>query len=198
MGKADSSAWRNKQGDLTAVAIWFRGNAWLALPGGTGRVVARFGGEPQVKVGGLPFRSRLQHVLTISAVADAVDGIPLLYGFQHEGCFLEYCYSDSNGIRIEEVDPPRRTSGWPYSGYPHHFPESDLHLLDTIEWTFGQFLANTIKRSEFDESFCHIVVPPLQGFGVSLWGEEGDAEWVQTIFAIDPTAKMVYAESQCS
>lgn len=43
-----------------------------------------------------------------------------------------------------------------------------------------------------------VIVPPSDDYGVSLWGDAGDAERVQVIFEIDPADGTVSASNQCS
>jgi hypothetical protein len=97
------------------------------------------------------------------------------------------------------MTPKAPTDDWPYERYPGHFAEKRV--------IFGR--PKQISPKEITELTCQgldkqagdqlvAVVRPSETFGVSLWGEEGDAEMVELIFRVQPETGQVSVSNQCT
>lgn len=87
----------------------------------------------------------------------------------------------------------------PYPGYPDVFCRRAIHEAGRFSLGFAQFQELfTSQGLQEEESKLFVIVPPYKGFGVSLWGEEGDNEGVIVVFVIDPISGFVEGYTQCT
>jgi hypothetical protein len=167
----------------------------------------RFGGPLALDVRGVPGKPPLLHrVLTLSArdprlgfSIDGVTDLPLVYGFVFDGCRLTYRVTGDAGIEMVGMSPRSPMAGWPYPKYPAAFPEKRFGLRDdgAIEPDQVHQLTWQNVAGIDPADGVVVIVPPSERYGVSLWGEDGDASLVQVIFEVDPAARTVSAYNQC-
>lgn len=124
--------------------------------------------------------------------------LPLLYGFMFDGCQLSYKVLDDSTVEILSLEPTEISSDWPYENYPEQFQEQPVTFatpqkLSEKEWQNLTWQGLPEKTSEK----LYVIVPPSQHYGVSLWGEMGDAEGVQVVFTIDLATQIISVENQC-
>ncbi|MDB5301076.1 MAG: hypothetical protein JWO87_2739 [Phycisphaerales bacterium] len=103
----------------------------------TGREVNRhrLGGPLELDIKGWPRRHPRPHrVVTINTMDPACDldiqhtsPIPLIYGFQLNGCRLKYRVTGSNEVELQECQG-RPAKNWPYAGYPSMLPAIPLYF----------------------------------------------------------------------
>ena len=129
---------------------------------------------------------------------EQLTNLPLLFPFRHNGGRMKYtCSADE--ILVNEIDPPTISANWPYSNYPDEFPRSTLNSSKPIKITpeeLEELLPQGLSQS-FENSAV-VIIPPRADYGVSLWGEDGDAEMVQCVFVYQPDTGLVVAENQCT
>jgi hypothetical protein len=164
----------------------------------------RFGGPLglDVRKGG-----PLQRVLTLSLkdpmladVMPKVAELPLVYGFTFNGCRVEYRVVDDGRIEVVQMTPGKPSRDWPYARYPAAFPQRRFGLRSEgrVEPDRVSELAWQGVEHADAGAILVAIVPPNEIYGVSLWGEDGDAEGVQVVFEVDPATGTVTAYNQCT
>ena len=168
----------------------------------------RFGGALSLDIRGTAVDAPALHRVLTLALGDPLLGfsiegmtvLPLVYGFVYDGCRLKYRLVDDGRIEVLQIHPRSPTAEWPYPRYPAAFRERRFGLRDDGTIEPDQVHALTWQHVEGMDPAkgVVIIVPPSEDYGVSLWGEDGDAERVQVIFEVDPAARTVAAYNQCS
>lgn len=169
----------------------------------------RFGGALTLTVRGAaaPASGALHRLLTLSLddpllgfSLSGVTELPLVYGFTFDGCALKYRVNADAEIEMLQMRPRSPSNDWPYGGYPLAFPVQRFGLRDD-----GQIDPERVHELTWQDvtgidpaKGVVAIVPPSKTYGVSLWGKSGDAEHVQVIFEIEPTAGTVSAYNQCT
>jgi len=193
----------DEHGDLAHPIVYWRGKLSAFVRSAKGEYPHRFGGNLPAKIIA-PDEAVLHALLDIDTAQCAVleglklSRLPLIFPFRHDGGQLVYSLSD-NTITVDELTPDEPDEDWPYEEFPDILPltamESsvayDVDREDVEELLWQGF-------SEISEDKVIIVIPPREDYGVSLWGEMGDAEMVQCVFVFDPISGKVTAENQCS
>ena len=125
--------------------------------------------------------------------------LPMLYPFRHSGGLIEYTVAADGAVQVEHVDGPAPTDGWPYEAYPVELPRVWLGAAPPVpvalDWV-RDMLPQGLDDASPDDLV--LVVPSPLPFGVSLWGEDGDAEGVVCVFVLSPRAGRVRAHNQCT
>lgn len=167
----------------------------------------RFGGPLALTVRGAKSKPLVLHrVLTLSSsdpllgvTIPGVTELPLVYGFVHDACHIEYRVISATEIEMVTLPEEPPSTDWPYEQYPAAFPSKPFALRDD----------GTIDPDDVDEltwqGLDHVdpkkgvvaIVPPSALYGVSLWGD-GDAEQVQVVFEVNPAKRTVVVSNQCS
>ena len=190
-------------GGLVQPIVYWRGRLSVFVRPTEGEFPHRFGGNLPDGAA-IPNGAILHALLCIDTAKCAalaglpVSSLPLIYPFRHDGGRIVYHWSD-NHLTVEEVSPNKPHDEWPYAGFPAILPPT----------TMGSSAAYDVDREEVEELLWQgfpdvsdehviIVIPPRDDYGVSLWGEMGDAEMVQCVFAFDPATGRVTAENQCT
>ena len=180
------------------------GKLSILFPGDSGSGAHIFGGEPP-KYLNLPQKAKLNKLFdldleNIPGVNNATaKGVPLVFPFKHDSGRVRYSYQSHDVVKILEVLPLESTDDWPYASFPESFEQKRFYTSSYREMSLGDFGAMLPQGLYKEYSNCLIVViPPSKDFGVSLWGESGDAENVLCVFYIDIGKQIVYAENQCS
>lgn len=189
--------------DLAHPIVYWRGRLSVFVRPDEGEYAHRFGGE-------LPGGTKVPEQATLHALLDidttqcaALEGLsqsklPLIFPFRHDGGRLVYHLKD-NTVEFDELSPDEPDEDWPYEEFPDILPLS----------TMGSSAAFEVDREDVEELLWQgfhdvpddkvvIVIPPREDYGVSLWGEMGDAEMVQCVFVFDPVTGKVTVENQCS
>ncbi|MEY4529402.1 MAG: hypothetical protein RLZZ156_123 [Deinococcota bacterium] len=125
---------------------------------------------------------------------------PFLYGFIYDSCQMKYQIGNKEIPKVTHFQPIQKYANFPYSDYPSTFPVSQITLSKTINLTEELIEDIFLDRKEMPELTNQIlvVVPPNPKYGVSLWGDEGDAEHVQVVFLVDLINNTITVENQCS
>jgi hypothetical protein len=166
-----------------------------------------FGGPLDLSVRGFPTNRRPLHRLLTLDLRDSRLNISLpgatmlhlLYGFAYDCCLLDYQVVSDSEVRVIEMTPRRPTRNWPYEDYPEHYAVRPVALRDRKPISDKNMTRLTWQGldAEAAEQLV-IVVRPSNSFGVSLWGESGDAEEVEVIFRVSPETGRVSASNQCT
>ncbi len=166
-----------------------------------------FGGPLGLSVRGFPTNQRPLHRLVTLDLQDSrlnisfpnAASLPLLYGFAYDGCLLDYQVVSDAEVRITELTPRLSSIEWPYKDYPDHFAARPITLGERRRISRKMVTALTWQGLD-DEAADQlvVVVRPSKSFGVSLWGETGDAEEVEVIFCVAPETGRVSASNQCT
>ncbi len=165
-----------------------------------------FGGACKLPIHGMPDGQPDLHQLLVVDLGDPLVGIkesrighlPLVYGFRYDECRLKYAVSANGEISIQDLSPDASEPDWPYEDYPGQLPKHRLRLTGPVKISPDD-LEDIIWQSadlDYEESVI-IVVPPSEDYGISLWGELGDAEEVSVVFEVDPGHGIVSAFNQC-
>jgi hypothetical protein len=132
------------------------------------------------------------------------DRLPLIYAYRVSGCRIKYEWLSSGDLQLVEREGHPDQRDWPYRDYPVMFPTAPLVALPPqhipwrqLEWDEDWF-GLTWQDSRPSESEMLLVVPPNDAYGVSLWGQSGDLERVQTIFRINLRDRIVEAWNECT
>ncbi len=149
----------------------------------------------------------IHHLMTLDLSSLDIDSnqsksskIPFLYGFIYDSCQMKYQIADREISKITHYQPIQKYADFPYSGYPSTFPVSQITLSNITHLTkelMEDIFLESKKMPELTNKFL-AVVPPNPKYGVSLWGEEGDAEHVQVVFLVDLINNTITVENQCS
>lgn len=118
--------------------------------------------------------------------------LPLYYSFACSGS-VEYTIEDGSQLRLIAMNPDEPQPDWPYRDYPLDFPLSPVRLeaiefgdLKEVITSYAYFADLHFNGGRFDSRrFAYVVVTPCKEYGVSLWGEDGDAEFVTVGFSVD-------------
>ncbi len=189
------------------ISIAWRGGLWqgsVDLGDHWGHV---FGGPLDLTVRGFPRNRRPLHRLLTLDLRDSrlsislpnTDSLPLLYGFAYDGCLLDYQVASDAEVRITDVSPRVPSQEWPYRGYPDHFGARRVALGERQR--ISRRMVTRLTWQGLDDEAADqlvVVVRPSASFGVSLWGESGDAEEVEVVFCVEPEAGRVSASNQCT
>lgn len=161
-----------------------------------------FGGElpSYIKI---PSRSIIHNVASIdTSVCDILSDINhsvlhLLYAFRHDGEGAKYKIKGSS-IKVGRVSPRKPDEDWPYEGFPNFFEKKFLEVWGVIQADDHAIEALLHQHVDISNSNLVVaVVPPSKDYGVSLWGEHGDAEMVQCIFEYDLSKEKVSTYNIC-
>jgi len=190
-------------GDLKHPAVYFQGRVCLFYRPNGFDCPHVFGGPLP---GGLEVApgASLHSVLTISrADCDVLEesdfeSVPLIFPFQHDSGLIQYCISKSGNSEIDSLEPPESSDDWPYEGYPRTFPVQRMRSSQALPISKSDFEALLWQGFTYwSDQLAVAVIPPNASYGVSLWGEHGDAELVQCVFYIDVVTGEIKAENQC-
>lgn len=191
-----------KCGDISKPLIYFKGN--LVVLKKSNKSEAYFGGDmPQIF--NLPRSAKVHQLFTLKQeILDVFDTIllcslPLIYPFMHDGGSIKYQINNDGDIEIQSIIPKVAADGWPYKDYPASFRKVNFKREQALKMGFNEFenlLPQGLLPGKEDDII--VAIPPSNDYGVSLWGEHGDAENVLCIFSICPKTGNVYADNQCS
>ena len=123
--------------------------------------------------------------------------LPLIYGFQFDGCELEYDICSVNEINITASSEKRSSNSWPYKKYPVQFPKIFLNLTEVREVPYEDFSYECAGLPGTQQADIIVLVPPPSTIGVSLWGKMGDEEEVTVIFEYKPQTASVKTYNVC-
>ena len=189
------------------IVIAWQGGLWQGSIAIGDRCGHTFGRPLDLAVRGLPRnRQPLHRLLTLDLCDSRLNVslpnatvLPLLYGFVYSGCLLEYQVVSDAEIRIIDLTPRLPSRDWPYKGYPDHFAVRPVALGDRKRISRKMMTRLTCQGLD-DEAADQlvVVVRPSTRFGVSLWGESGDAEEVEVIFRVSPETGRISASNQCT
>ena len=166
-----------------------------------------FGGGLDLEARGFPQGKRPLHRLLTLDLSDenlALPAtqhrlLPFCYGFAYSGCRLTYKVLDDATLEIETFDPKAPTVDWPHADYPKQFESRPMTWRRVRSMSNEEAQGLTWQGLDVDiDSQLIVVVPPSKDYGVSLWGDIGDAEQVQVVFSFDPVSAIVRATNQCS
>jgi hypothetical protein len=188
------------------VIVW-RGGLWQGSVALGDRCRHTFGGPLGLSVRGIPKNQWPLHRLVTLDLHDNrlnisfpnAASLPLLYGFAYDGCLLDYQVVSDAEARIVELTPRLPSREWPYKDYPDHFAARPVALGERKR--ISRKMVTRLTWQGLDDEAADqlvVVVRPSDSFGVSLWGESGDAEEVEVIFCIAPETGRVSASNQCT
>ena len=188
----------DEYGEPIAIMVFSQGMLAVFQPSRDSDRVACFGGILDHTIHGASEIAKLNLVANFGSTITQLEGIPLLYAYQHEGCVMKYRV-DGERVIVEHMDEIEPSNDWPYENFPRFFPEVSLAIVHQHAMSFDDFCELAVQGyfEEGDETWAHVIVPPSEAYGVSLWGEDGDAEGVQTLFSVDPEHKRVVTSNQC-
>ena len=159
-----------------------------------------FGGPLGIDVDGWAAGYPLPHRVVTIDLSDPVFGLqrgsvprlPLLYAFRIDACAMSYRITTATTVELVSCQG-KPEADWPYPGYPGQFPRIPLRFdpVDSVPPANAHG-----ERPEPGELL--VVVPCSPAYGVSLWGEDGDAEGVQVLFRVAVTDRIVTAWNVCS
>jgi len=130
-----------------------------------------------------------------------VSSLSLLYAFQVSPCRFKY---EVESLKLLEFEGESEGQDWPYENYPARFPVVPLAFEKPKPINWKKLEADedwhgiTAQDSRPGKDEVLVVVPPNDGYGVSLWGESGDNECVQTIFRVAMKAGTVETWNECT
>lgn len=164
-----------------------------------------FGGSLRHAVTGSPFGpAGLQQVASldlssppfVNASIKSVSSLPLVYGFQFDGCVIDYRF-DADEIEILQIAPDKSAADWPYPDYPAALPCIPIIADAPIPQDWLAFSSQLPLFHEKPPAEMVVVVPPAFQIGQSLWGKEGDAEGVCIVFECDLARRTIRAYNVC-
>ncbi|MEM1209981.1 MAG: hypothetical protein AAGI54_12010 [Planctomycetota bacterium] len=157
-----------------------------------------FGGPIDRQIKNVDRSAQLHNTLRFALPSAGISDLPLIYGFQHDGCRIAY-EVESQAIVIKEIDPPHadRSNEWPYPNYPHEFAEKQLTFEGSEPSSFDQFIELTYlgRAVRGDSTWHHVIIRPHESLGVSLWGEREYEDYPLVVFNINPKTRYVCAYS---
>lgn len=122
--------------------------------------------------------------------------LPLVYGFNYDGCEIKYRLGISD-IEILEMSPEESCDDVPYANYPLLLPYVPLKLSETRPCTFAEFAEEIPNKTGDQPADLIVVVPPLFTLGVSLWGSVGDTDCATVVFECNFADKTILAYNRC-
>ncbi len=166
---------------------------------------SRIGGSSDVQFSGIVHGPRrLHHILTLGSdelpgiEQRGITGLSLFYGMCFSGCSMSYEVRDAIRYRLLELEPTESSDDWPYPDYPDLLPCVPLRLAQRIPCSRDRFSEFLAQQDKIEADELVVVVPPISDLGMSLWGDDGDAEGVQIIFRCDLQTRIVRVYNQCS
>ncbi|MEO0415294.1 MAG: hypothetical protein AAF226_10120 [Verrucomicrobiota bacterium] len=189
--------------DLVRPIVYWQGQLSVFVRSNDVNSAHQFGGALPAEIT-LPKKASLHTLLNIDTTkCSALRGLkharlPLIFPFCHDGGHLVY-HLNNNVITVDQLSPELPDTNWPYENFPQSLPASGMSSSPAFE----------VEREDVEELLWQgfygvpdehvvIVIPPREDYGVSLWGEIGDAEMVQCVFIFDPVTGKITAENQCS
>ena len=164
-----------------------------------------FGGPSDVRFSGLQHGPRpLHHLMTLNWQAlpgiekKGFSDLPLFYGMSYSGCTMTYEIEESLRCRLLELQPPKSSPDWPYSGYPDLLPYVPLRVARQIPCSPDEFREVLIQQGEVKPDAVTVIVPAMFDLGMSLWGHSGDAEGVQIVFQVNVEKWKVRVYNECA
>ncbi len=192
---------------LHPIVVAWQGGLWQGSVVQGDRYGHTFGGPLDLMVQGFPRNRRALHRLLtldlhdprLSIPRSNASLLPLLYGFAYDGCLLDYQVVSDAEVRVIELTPGIPSKDWPYKNYPDHFGAKPM-ALGRRRRISRKGVTELTWQGLDDEAADQlvVVVRPSEHFGVSLWGESGDAEEVEVIFCIQPETGRVAVSNQCT
>lgn len=164
-----------------------------------------FGGPVEGRVSGLESNTKkLHHIATLALQELGISHqrgweLPLLYGMQFDGCYLEYKY-EYNQVDVLKLRPEedQTEKDWPYANYPAHLPYFELEVSERQVMKWSDFAPEFINQPKEQPADVVCVVPPPGNIGMSLWGRNGDLEGVELVFEYDLEQRRVRATNRCT
>jgi hypothetical protein len=192
---------------LHPIVVAWQGGLWQGTIAQGSRYRHTFGGPLDLLVQGFPRNRRPLHRLLTLDLHDSrlsiprpnASLLPLLYGFAYDGCRLDYQVVSDTEVRVIELMPIIPSKDWPYKNYPDHFGAKPV-ALGPRQRISRKALTELTWQGLDDEAADQlvVVVRPSERFGVSLWGESGDAEEVEVIFCVQPETGRISVSNQCT
>ena len=162
-----------------------------------------FGGPQERKISGIKHGPHRIHQVAelhgrdIPALTDAyVFGLPLLYGFRFDGCFLRYRFS-TNDVEVLEIRPAQSSEDWPYQDYPPLLPYVPIRAIESAPKAWEAFAESFPNLADEQPTQLVAVVEPPLSLGFSMWGKSGDLEGVCVVFECDLREKTVASYNIC-
>jgi len=201
-------------GELLTPTVIFPDRILRSSFTGEGRNRHRFGGPVEVSIKPWPRSAPRPHCVMRVDLDDPTLGlcwedtpvatkIPLIYGFRIDGCRLTYRVRRSNELEVMKLEGGR-PKDWPYSDYPAVFPTVPLYFESAkpLDWNKLEddedWVGLTRQDARPAKGEMLVVVPPNDAYGVSLWGNSGDANQVQSIFRVNLKTLVVEAWNECT
>lgn len=162
-----------------------------------------FGGPLSIQVGGKAHGPDALHQFVVLSPSDIPLlrechlHLPLLYGMRFSDCRLRYHLKSFQEIDVLEINPKKSSHDWPYPNYPKYLPYIQLELTDSTSCTWEKFSEPFANAPEKLPGDLFAVVPPPATMGVSLWGRNGDLEFVNVVWEFDAKSKTVTAYNIC-
>jgi hypothetical protein len=186
--------------------FFFRNRRFAARIGHVGEFDHFFGHSEDLILQKEPAVGYLHQLITLDlrdpSVGLQIEGLnflPLLYGFQFDGCQLEYSLVSDNAISILKLDENRFDKSWPYSDYPARFPKIPFSLNSIEDCTLEEFeqdLWQGVSRTVHKDKFICVVPPNPSLYKVNLWEKEREYEYVNVKFFVDPLKRHVFVENE--
>jgi hypothetical protein len=185
--------------------FFFQNRRFEAELGKTGEFDHFFGHSHNLTVQRSPPRGKLHQVVNLDlrdpALGMTIPGLtrlPLLYCFCFETGLVEYDLLADDQVRITRLDEGSFSDDCPYADYPNHFPKHSIIIGGFQECPLDKFGADVwqgIPSGEEKNFIC--IVPPSPLYGVHLWDEDSDCDWVHVKFFVDLKSRHVTAYNEC-
>lgn len=166
---------------------------------------SRIGGLSDIQFSGIVHGPRrLHHILRLGSdelpgiQQKGFTGLSLFYGMCFDGCSMSYEVRDAIHYYLLELEPRKSSDDWPYPDYPDLLPSVPLRLARRVPCSAERFSKFLAQQDKIKADELVVVVPPIFDLGISLWGNDGDAEGVQIIFRCDPQARRVRVYNECT
>lgn len=166
---------------------------------------SRIGGPSDIQFSGIVHGPRrIHHIVTLGS--DELPGIQqrgfaglsLFYGMCFDGCSMTYEVRDAIRYHLLELAPSKSLDDWPYSDYPDLLPSVPLRLAQRIPCSRDRFSEFLAQHDKIEADELVVVIPPISDLGMSLWGDDGDAEGVQIICRCDLQTRKVRVYNECT
>ena len=194
----------NEDDDLIYPFLLYSGKMVVFVPSDDDGYKHQFGGAlpadaklPETAMIHLLFDINVKTCSILSGIDMA--RIPLVFPFRHDGGQIEYRCDRNGAIDVLSVSPELPTEDWPYENYPDAFtavPFASSKPIECDREEYQEMFDDVAPGADSDSAL--IAIPPSEDYGVSLWGEIGDAEWVECAFVVNTKTGMITAETQCS